>query len=70
MKKILDNSAGLKNGSYFTAKILHTNRNSPLILPACLKRLGSGGVVRGELPKAYEVISLIFIRLMTTKNVN
>ena len=78
MRKILDNSAKAQkkkkknHGGYSTAKILHGNWNSPLILPACLKRLGSRWVVRhgGGLPKAYEVISLIFIHLMMTKNVN
>lgn len=51
-------------------KILHASWNSPLILPARLKRLGSGGVAEGKLSTAYEVISLIFIHLMMSKNVN
>lgn len=47
MKKILDNSPRLKNGGYFTAGILHSNWNSPLILPPCLRRLCSRGVAGG-----------------------
>lgn len=51
MKKILDNSPRLKEGGYFTARILHANWNSPLILPPCLRRLGGCGVVRGNFPR-------------------
>lgn len=53
MKKIVDYSPGLKSKGYFTAKILHANWNSPLILPPCLRILGSGGVVGGT-SEAYE----------------
>lgn len=48
MKKILDNSPSLKKREAISQLGFYTlTENSPLILPPCLSRLGSGGVARG-----------------------